>query len=61
MFTGPMLTQHWTGNTELLETDTTRDEVFPGNRESDSKVARRFHARLSGGRHCGYSLGIHDG
>ena len=56
-----MLMQHTTGNTELLEADTTCYEIFPGNRESDSKIACRFHARLSRGRHCGYSSGVHYG
>ena len=56
-----MLMQHMTGNTELLEADTTRYEIFPGNRESDSKIACRLHARLSGGGHCGYSSGVHYG
>ena len=56
-----MLMPHTTGNAELLEADTTRYEIFPGNRESDSKIAYRFHARLSGGRNCGYSSGIKFG
>lgn len=50
-----MLMQHISGNTKLLEADTTRYEIFPGDRESDSKIACRFHARLSGGRNCDYS------
>ena len=56
-----MLMQHMTGNTELLEADTTRYEIFPGNREFDSKITCRLHARLSGGGHCGYSSGGHCG
>ena len=51
VFTRQTLTQHTTGNTELLEADTTCDEVFSGNRESDGQITCRFHARLFGGRH----------
>lgn len=58
---GRMLTERMTGNTEFLEADTTCDEVLSGNRESDSKIACRFHAGLSGGRHCVYSSGVRDG
>ena len=54
-FAGRMLTQHTIGNTKLLEADTTCDEVFSRNRKSDSKIACRFHGRLSRGRHCGYN------
>lgn len=49
------------GNVELLEANTTRHEVFSGNGKSDSKITCRFHARLSRGRHCGYSSEVEDG
>lgn len=41
------------GNTELLETNQSRHEVFPGRRESYGKVASKLHTGLSRGRlHC---------
>ena len=49
---GRTLTQHITGNIELLEANTTRDEIFSGNRKSNSKITCKFHARLPGGRSC---------
>ena len=56
-----MLMQHTAGNVELLEANTTCYEVFSRNRESDSKIACKFHARLSGGRHCDNSNEVPDG
>lgn len=53
-----MLTQHTAGNVELLEADTTRHEVFSGNRKPDSKTTCKFHARLSGGTHCITALNL---
>ena len=55
-----MLTQHTTGNTKLLEADTTCDEVFPGSRKPNSKITCRFYARLLRGRHCDHSTEVLD-
>lgn len=38
------------GNIELLEADTTRDEVLSGKRKPYSAVTSRLYARLPGGR-----------
>ncbi len=59
--TGRMLTQHTVGDVKLLEANTTRHEVFSGTREPNSKITCRVHARLSGGRHCDYSIVVSDG
>ena len=56
-----MLTQHTAGNIELLEANTTCYEVLSRNRESDSKIACRFHAGLSRGRHRDSSNELQDG
>lgn len=60
-FAGQMLMHHMIGNTKLLEADTTRYEVFSRNGKSDSKITCGFHARLSRGRHYGYSNYIQTG
>lgn len=56
-----MLTQHTAGNIELLEANTACYEVLSRNRESDSEIACKFHARLSGGRHRNSSNELQDG
>lgn len=45
------------GNTQFLEADTTRDEIFQGDGESKRKTTPEFHARLSRGEDLSHAFG----